>query len=231
MSSLTARARTLAHMNLPGVIFSSSPNDRPTPCDRLAAAFPASVEDDVHAVLSALASTPHRTSSPLSGGSINGRERLSLRVQAEPIQIPSRIYLEAPRDDLLAGLSQVQRTILGCLYTRHHNGFARQRALRDILHSPHPWVVPFVVQLVGEYVIEIVTDIQRGLPELQDPASQRAEQYGRVLADNRAFLPLVSQRVASYWDCYYRPLHADPRFYPGRLLVSSLKDATSTWRG
>lgn len=200
--------------------------------DRLAAAFPASLRDDVLAALRWVPLVSYPTMSPVTSFSIDGsRTPAALRVFGEPVVIPSRIYVAEPAPEALPdGLPDVQRTILACLYTRHGNGFVRQRRLREILPSRQPWVVPFVVQLIGEYVIEIVTDVLRGLPELLDPASGSGEQYGRVLTDNPAFLTLTSHRVASYWNCYYRNRYADPRYYPGRVLVTALEDAARAWR-
>src|SRR5258708_29026596 len=41
------------------------------------------------------------------------------------------------------------------LLTRSTDGYLRQRALRTIIDLEEPWVAPFVVLLVGEYVVEI----------------------------------------------------------------------------
>jgi hypothetical protein len=71
-----------------------------------------------------------------------------LTVGGEPVHIPSRIYHDpmAPSDVLTAlFLKPVQRTILACLYTRHHDGRVRQNWLRTIAASTEPWVAPFVV--------------------------------------------------------------------------------------
>ncbi|MFT9661763.1 hypothetical protein ACM0CQ_05860 [Mycobacteroides abscessus subsp. abscessus] len=72
----------------------------------------------------------------------------------------------------------MQRTILGCLYTRHYDGFVRQQWVRTILDTEHLWVAPFVIQLVGEYVPEIIDDIAEAL------RARPAEPYGRFITEN-----------------------------------------------
>ncbi|WP_145043526.1 hypothetical protein [Mycobacteroides abscessus] len=72
----------------------------------------------------------------------------------------------------------MQRTILGCLYTRHYDGFVRQQWVRTILDAEHLWVAPFVIQLLGEYVPEIIDDIAEAL------RARPAEPYGRFITEN-----------------------------------------------
>ncbi|MFW9078344.1 hypothetical protein ACOI9X_03545 [Pseudomonas sp. P2757] len=58
------------------------------------------------------------------------------------------------------------------------------------------WVVPFVLQLTGEYVIQILETIEAHLPVL-DPVL-----YGRFIRDNQAYFRTTQARMISYWDCY-----------------------------
>jgi hypothetical protein len=77
-------------------------------------------------------------------------------------------------------------------------GFVRQLHLARIVRLSHNWIPPFVVQLSGEYVVEILNVIYQSLAELDKSV------YGEFLRNNPTFLGLVGQRIASYWDCYYR---------------------------
>jgi hypothetical protein len=92
--------------------------------------------------------------------SSGSREWPALTVVGERVEIPYRIYNPLPSIDLAQEGSQVAVAI-ACLYTRHNDGFVRQMALRRVLGSNEPWTVPFVLQLLGEYVIEICEDISR----------------------------------------------------------------------
>ena len=123
------------------------------------------------------------------------------------------------------GRPTLERDVYACLYTRHHNGYVRQRHLRSIVGISHPWVVPFVVQLIGEYVLEIVADIREGLSDLDVPGSSQRAQYAVFVAANPGFLDLTSSRVVSYWNCYYRFEYPQLSEYPGFQLISSLRRA------
>ncbi len=51
------------------------------------------------------------------------------------------------------------------LGTRHSDGRIREECLRQIVAVDRPWVAPFVVQLLGEYVIKIVEVIAATIHE------------------------------------------------------------------
>ena len=82
--------------------------------------------------------------------------------------------------------------------TRHSSGFIREKHLRSIICSNREWIPPFVVQLVGEYVVEILDEIRNNVHNLNPQV------YRRFLMDNPKFVALTKQRVASYWNCYHR---------------------------
>lgn len=44
-------------------------------------------------------------------------------------------------------------------FTRSDDGWIRQAAVRELLGQRREWLVPYLVQLLGEYVIEICSDI------------------------------------------------------------------------
>jgi hypothetical protein len=201
--------------------------------DNLAKAFPRALRADALRVVAAMPRVgpgcPKPTPDPIQR---TPHVERPLSVGGEPVHIPSRIYHDpmSPSDVLTAiSLTPVQRTILACLYTRHHHGHVRQRWLRTIASATEPWVAPFVVNLVGEYVVEIIVDIHRALlPALDDPASPHFAQYGTFLAENPEFLALTRQRVASYWDCYYRRRYLSPADYPAHPLIAALTHAART---
>ncbi|MBQ0978091.1 hypothetical protein [Micromonospora zamorensis] len=181
----------------------------------LDAAFPRRLGDDVRKALAVLPPAPHAPTSPFR-----------VLVDGETVVIPSRIYSDAPSVAAEATLSATQRAVLDCLYTRHHDGRVRQRRLERVVGLIQPWVAPFVVQLVGEYVDEIVSVIRRVLaPELVVPHSPTEAVYGRLAAENPAFVALTGQRVASYWDCYLRRRYPTLIDYPGHVVMAALRVA------
>jgi hypothetical protein len=150
----------------------------------LVEAFPSAARADALAVISVLPEVS--TTSP----------PFSVSVGSETLAIPCRIYHD-PSLIHATDLTETQARMLSCLLTRHHDGFVREEHLRKILESKDVWIPPFVVQLVGEYVVETINEIRDGLNRL-DPAL-----YGSFLRQNRAFYQLTKQRVLSYWNCYY----------------------------
>ncbi|TQS13610.1 GNAT family N-acetyltransferase [Microbispora hainanensis] len=187
--------------------------------EALTCAFPHALAHDVTAVVNTLPTAGHAPSS--SFRAIVGDDSLT---------IPVRIYNPEPAPETLGALSPLRRTILHCLYTRHHDGYVRRRHLQQISGSLEPWVLPYVVHLIGEYVVEIVTDIHTALTDLSTADSPAHRAYGRFLADNPELLALIDQRVTSYWSCYHRrdfPRLAD---YPGRMLVTAMRGAETSAR-
>jgi hypothetical protein len=196
-----------------------------TELDRLTAAFPAYLTPQVR---SAIRGLPTETVFPEVGRGISehsidsSQAPVGVFVDGEPVSIPYRIYHSSVPPDR-TGLDGVEREILGCLYTRHHVGETRQAWLSTIVGAAHPWVVPFVVQLVGEYVVEILVEICRGLPDLGEPGTASSLLYGQFLAENPGFLFLTRQRVSSYWDCYHRGAYLHAADYPGHELIRRLE--------
>lgn len=148
-------------------------------------AFPAALRVDALKVVSALPNTQRAADS------------FSVEIGKETIWIPSRIYHD-PEQIHLDCPTQTQIELLACLLTRHHSGFVREEYLSTILGRNEEWAPPFVVQLVGEYVIEIVRLIKDNLHRLDSGI------YQQFLIRNPAFYRTKKSRVSSYWACYYR---------------------------
>src|SRR5437899_8923655 len=91
-----------------------------------------------------------------------GVGNFTVRVNDEALLIPNRVYHDT---DVIHTdkLTSVQRIVVDCILTRHHDGFVRQNYLARIACSNYAWVPPFVIQLLGEYVVEILRDIETNL--------------------------------------------------------------------
>ena len=165
----------------------------------LVLAFPAALRDDAV-----------RATEAMAPAHLAPIVHFCVSVSGERVTIPYRVYNPEPDPGVVAPLAPVQRAILSCLYSRHHDGFVRERTVESLLRSDDPWVIPFVVQLVGEYVVEIVELIERGLTARSDLAP-----YERFASENPEFVGLTRKRAVSYWDCYYRDRYPDARSYPG----------------
>jgi len=156
---------------------------------RLRGAFPSAIAADVDA---ALAVVPNSRRTP-SNDDIG-----PVLVAGEALHIPRRFYSPEPPAEALDSLGASARTVLACLYTRHNDGHVRERHLRYVISSTAHWVPPFVVQLLGEYVLEVHRVIVSNVNHLDQPS------YVRFVAENPTFMQLTRQRVVSYWDCYFR---------------------------
>jgi hypothetical protein len=81
--------------------------------------------------------------------------------------------------------------------TRHHDGHVREEYLRRVIKSKEKWVIPFIIQLTGEYVIEILNVIYENLEAL-DKVNVR-----KFITDNADYFKKNKDRIRSYWNCYY----------------------------
>jgi hypothetical protein len=91
-----------------------------------------------------------------------------------------------------------------------------------VISLNHIWIPPFVVQLVGEYVIEILHVIRRNLNHLDTSI------YERFLRTNPELLATTKQRVISYWNCYYRECRREE--YVGFQLLDFLQSLVGNSR-
>ena len=98
----------------------------------------------------------------------------------------------------LRKLSSLQKHLVNCVLTRHKDGYVRQSRLDQIIGFNQPWVPAYLIQLLGEYVVEIQQLIEARLQDLDKNV------YRNFLVANPEFFALTEQRVISYSDCYYR---------------------------
>lgn len=186
----------------------------------LAAAFPEELAGDVRAVLDVM---PQARIAPVSP--------FSVHVGDATVAIPYRIYHEQLPVDVARSLTDTQAAISCCLYSRHSDGLVRQRHLERIVGSDEPWVVPYVVQLVGEYVLEILQSIHHGLSDLLSAHSAKRLAYGDFIARNPEFFARTERRVVSYWSCYHRWRFPAFGTYPGCQLLELLRAAAADRTG
>ncbi|MDY0744764.1 hypothetical protein SNE35_09605 [Paucibacter sp. R3-3] len=138
-------------------------------------------------------------------------------VQGESLSAPARLYCSP--SELRALIEQAagdSRTLALCLGTRHWDGHVREECLRRLISTDRPWVAPFFVQLLGEYVIEIVEVIAEAvrLATVQDLCGFARE--------NPKFMALTRQRATSYWDCYFRRRFGSLQTYPAIAVLNAI---------
>lgn len=183
--------------------------DCDVPCDE-AMAFPSKLHSAVRDTVASVAIGEwHRP-----------RYAFIVNMEGEALRIPYRVYYDP---DLLrrqiGNMQDVARLILLCLGTRHYDGYLRQECLRELVKNETPWLLPYVLQLAGEYVVEIAEDIANAL-DGHDPARLRA-----FALENSLYLATFGRRMTSYWSCYHRWAFPARRSYPGAKVLALLDAA------
>ena len=84
------------------------------------------------------------------------------------------------------------------LLSRSCDGFERQLAAQDLMADLRPWGAPYVVTLIGEYIVEIMEDIHAAMTAATE------DTLATFIASNPAFWETIKRRVQSYWNVYYR---------------------------
>lgn len=171
------------------------------------AAFPSALKDDV-AVVSGIFAGAGSASSVASSP--------ALSIGEGQIEVPYRIYSPEPSPDAFGELSDTQNAILACLMTRHHSGYIRETWAVRLSKHPESWTAPFLAQLPGDYVIQIVAGIE---PMLTAEWIALCQEFAALNPD---FAKRLSQRIATYWDIYYRGVFPKFRDYPAYRVAAAL---------
>jgi hypothetical protein len=148
------------------------------------------------------------------------RHAFIVNMDGETLRIPYRLYYDpALLRRELSNSSAIARLIRLCLGTRHYDGYLRQECLQELVKNEAPWLTPYLVQLAGEYVVEIAEDVANALIG-RNPATLRA-----FALENPAYLATLERRVTSYWYCYHRQAYPERQSYPGARALAVLRAA------
>lgn len=170
-------------------------------------AFPTSLTTEVNSLLDKLDWTTTYKST----------ECFSINFDSEIINIPYRIYYDEPDQQKL---TDAETFLLNCIFTRHYNGHVREKMLRRIVASNNYLATPFIVQLLGEYVIEILIVIKNNL------TLKQLDNFIKLKNDNPKFFEITEKRVQSYWDCYYK-WTIQKTDYVGFNILKDLRERTN----
>lgn len=168
-------------------------------------AFPTELEEDVIKVLSVINQT----------NKLDFFRWFKVNCRGRELNIPERIYYIEPSSTQYNSLTDRQKVVLNCLFTRHHSGFIREDNLKKIIHKANDyyWIIPYLIRLTGEYVIEILQVIKDNLYRIEK----------RIIIDfiseNIIFYNTIKSRIISYWDCYYRSKYPVKKDYVGFEII------------
>ncbi len=174
-----------------------------------AAMFPKSMSADVAIV-----------SSIIPAAELAPRIGESLTVNNEILQICSRMYSPEVQESDIQRLNDQQKLILDCIYSRHNDGFIREKHLKNILLNQTPWTTPYVVLLLGEYILEIDKLISDDLLK-----NDKLGLYKTFVLENPRFWEKTKARVISYWNEYYRTMFKYKEDYAGMQVVQLIEKA------
>lgn len=179
-------------------------------------AFPKYLAEDVLAVLNYLQSysTPYHSK--------NNTNQVTIKQEA--IHIPARTYFKLPKNQQFSNFPLIQQQMLLCIYTRHHDGFIRQYMLQQLLeHELEYFVIPYIFQLAGEYVAEILQCIE---PVIN---TDRQNQFAEFILENPRYFRTIESRIISYWNEYYRKQYPDFNDYIGAKILKKFKNCAQKY--
>lgn len=180
-------------------------NKRKMLAKSLQAGFPAELSKDVYKVVKHI---PIGTYNNINSSVTELRYNYTLN--GGLIKIPYRIYLP---DTATMKLNDQQRTIAHCLFSRSCDGYVRQKHIEALLAADYPdWAIPYIVKVCDEYVVEILEAVYAKI------SPQNNERLKRFWQENAKLFYISYQRMASYWNEFYRGQRYRFHQYIGRKL-------------
>lgn len=171
--------------------------------------FPKKLEKDVELVMNLISSTSRSCISKAFTFDLF----ITYNLKDELVVIPYRMYYEELTATTYEVFTETQFKILCCLYTRHHNGYIRQKYLEKLFEmNIDDWEIPFIVKLCDEYVIEIIELIYNRLN------NRNNDDIKQFCLSNKNVIHKGYERMMSYWNAYYRDKEYRFRDYIGRKL-------------
>lgn len=189
--------------------------------ERILKAFPKNLRADIKVVLEIIPFNDHDVK--LCDGNTHtiadfiSEDSIRVKLENEDIDIPYRVYFNEPNVESEKTLNVKQQTILNCIYTRHHDGHVRERRLQQLVECGEIWLIPYTVQLLGEYVYEILQVIDEHVN------SQTLNQYAVFAKTNPIYWLQTENRMISYWNEYYRRRFLKLKKYLGYEIVKRIK--------
>ena len=90
----------------------------------------------------------------------------------------------------------------------------------EIFKSDPYLVTPFITQLIGEYVFEILFVIKHNL------SLTKLDNIIKLKADNLKYFKTIERRIQSYWDCYYKSIFPNKLDYAGFQILNAVENRT-----
>ena len=172
--------------------------------------FPAELKSDVEAAFAAM---PNRTVNGAAFATDNLLREYELT--SGTVSFPYRLYFVDANEEKIENLTDRQKKILYCLYTRSNDGYLREKYAKKLLDAGlEEWCLPFIVSLCDDYVVEIVEAVYSALSERNN------DDIKAFCNRNESSVRKSYSRMISYWNEYYRRTdkHWKLNEYVGRKL-------------
>lgn len=185
--------------------------------DRILKSFPTELKSDVESVIKIL--PLEKNDVKLCDGQVHNVDNLihptelTIKLNGEQLIIPYRLYFDEPDIESETDLTDRQKIILNCIFLRHHNGYLRERRLNNLIDKDEKWIIPFTIQLLGEYVFEILEVLDEHINE------KTINDYCSFTEENSKYWQQTESRMISYWNEYYRRKFPKLKEYLGTTLV------------
>jgi len=193
--------------------------------NQLKLSFPKILESDLNAVLNILPFDNNETQNSLGQSySVDNLFHPSIwkiKLDNEVLTIPYRVYFNEPIIEDEKRLTEIQKLILNCIFLRHHNGYIRQKRLEQLNGKTEYWLVPHTLQLLGEYVFDILQELDKQIND------KTIDNYRRFVNENPEYWVLTQNRMISYWNIYYRRDWPKLKEYLGYQIADKIKKANT----
>lgn len=170
--------------------------------------FPTELKSDVEAAFAAM---PNRT----VNGAAFATDNREYELTSGTVSFPYRLYFVDANEEKIESLTDRQKKIIYCLYTRSNDGYLREKYAKKLLGAGlEEWCLPFIVSLCDDYVVEIVEAVYSALSERNN------DDIKAFCKRNESSVRKSYSRMVSYWNEYYRRTdkHWKINEYVGRKL-------------
>ena len=171
-------------------------------------AFPKELNSDLNEVLKVI---PKETYNNVSIGC--SENLIEYYLNQFIVKFPYRMYFVDVEFSKTDNLTDTQKVILYCIYTRSCNGYVREKYLRELLNLDFDyWAIPFIVKLSDEYVVEILGVLYNKLK------NRNNDDIKQFCIDNKSIINKSYLRMIGYWNEFYRSNEPTFHKYIGRKL-------------
>jgi hypothetical protein len=176
---------------------------------RILNSFPKELSQDVNAVINIL---PYKN---YKSDYLFDENKINIFLNGENVNIPYRIYFNEPIN--IIGLNDNQKIILNCLFSRHNNGFVRQKHIEKLMENKNYWITPFFIQLFGEYIYRMVEIFNEYI-------NKNMNNCIKFISENNDYWKKIENKVASYWNEYYKKEYPEYNKYLGKEIINKIKN-------